>query len=350
VLGALRNRRAEEQLSAYIFLLPSILILTIFIFYPILFSLFVSLKEWSPAMGIPVTEAPFVGLDNYTRMLIEPGIERSDFYRAVKNNLYYVLGVVPTQTFLALLLAVIVNQKFLRGRTFFRTAFYFPSITSSAAISLIFLFMYQSNGLINQFLTRIIPGYKPFNWIADPRLGATGIFHLVLGWFGINIRTVGDWATTNILGLTIWDWLSGPSVALTAIMLLNIWTTLGTLMLIYLAALQDIPSYVYEAAAIDGASGRDMFWRITVPLLKPTTLFVVTTGIIGTWQVFDQVYVMSQGGPSKTTLTLAFLVWTKLRTFTTGPAAALAFILFGIIAVFTLVNRRLTGGDEGGRR
>lgn len=350
MVGAFRSRRAEDTIAAYIFLLPSLLILAIFIFYPVLFALLVSFKEWSPATGLPVTQAPTVGFQNYTRQLIEPGIDRTDFYRAVKNNLYYVIGVVPIQTFLALLVAVIVNQRFLRGRAFFRTAFYFPSITSSAAISLIFLFMYQSNGLINRFLDAIIPGYEPFNWLADPRLGATGLFHLVLGWFGINIRNVGGWATTQVAGLTVWDWLSGPSIALTAIMLLNIWTTLGTLMLIYLAALQNIPTYVYEAAAIDGASTRDVFWKITVPLLRPTTIFIVTVGLIGTWQIFDQVYVMSQGGPSKTTLTLAFLVWSKLRQFSTGQAAALAFILFGIIAVFTLINRRVTGGESGDRR
>lgn len=342
MLATWRSRRFEDLTAGYIFLAPAVLILAVFVFYPILFTLFISFRQWSPAAAVPALEAPFVGLENYANLLIEPGLDRSNFYRAVKNNLYYVLGVVPIQTFLALLLAVIVNQKLLRGRTFFRTAFYFPSITSSAAISLIFLFMYQSNGLINQFLDAIIPGYTPFNWIADPRIGATGLFHLILGAFGIDIRTAGDWATTNVLGLTLWDWLSGPSVALTAIMLLNIWTTLGTLMLIYLAALQDIPGFVYEAAAIDGASQSDMFWKITVPLLRPTTLFVVTVGIIGTWQVFDQIYVMSAGGPRNTTLTLAFLIWTKLREFTTGEAAALAFILFGIIALFTLLQQRVT--------
>jgi multiple sugar transport system permease protein len=342
MLGALRTRRAEDAVAGYIFLTPSVLILAVFIFIPILLALYVSFHTWSPASQVGLANAPFVGLENYARQISTPSIERTNFYRAVKNNLYYVLGVVPTQTFLALLLAVIVNQKFLKGRTFFRTAFYFPSITSSAAISLIFLYMYQSNGLINQVIDRVIPGYTPFNWIADPQLGATGLIHLVLRQFGLNIRTAGDWATTQMLGLTAWDWISGPSVAMTAIMLLNIWTTLGTLMLIYLAALQDVPGYVYEAAAIDGASNSDMFWKITVPLLRPTTLFVVTVGIIGTWQIFDQVYVMSAGGPQNTTLTLAFLIWTRMRDFSTGLAAALAFILFGIIMVFTLIQRRIT--------
>lgn len=343
LLDVLRSRRAEDTIAGYLFLTPSVLILAIFIFLPIFFALYVSFHEWSPASSVPITEARFVGLENYARQVSEPGIERTNFYRAVKNNLYYVLGVVPAQTFLSLLLAVIVNQKFLKGRTFFRTAFYFPSITSSAALSLIFLFMYQSNGLINLFLDRVVPGYEPFNWIADPQLGAAGLFHLLLRPFGLTIRTAGEWATQSVLGLTVWDWLSGPSVALTAIMLLNIWSTLGTLMLIYLAALQDIPRYVYEAAAIDGASSRDLFWKITVPLLRPTTIFIVTVGLIGTWQVFDQVYVMSAGGPQNTTLTLAFLVFQRLRDFSTGLAAALAFILFGIIMLFTLLQRRVTG-------
>ncbi len=343
---AFGTAKTEDTVAGYLFLAPSILILTVFVFIPILIALFVSFTNWSPASPVPLFQAQGVGIENYKDILVDSGITRSDFYRALKNNFYYVLGVVPIQTFLALLVAVIVNQKYLKGRTFFRTAFYFPSITSSAALSLIFLYMYQSNGLINQFIAAVIPGYKPFNWIADPQLGATGLFHLILGAVGININSVGSWATTDILGLTAWDWLSGPSIALVAIMLLNIWSTLGTLMLIYLAALQNIPGSVYEAAAIDGATNRDLFWKITVPLLRPTTLFVVTVGLIGTWQVFDQVYVMPQGGPRKTTLTLAFLVWSKLKEFGTGGAAALAFILFVIIGIFTLLQRRVTDPES----
>lgn len=334
--------KSQDTIAGYLFLAPSILILTVFVFIPILIAFFVSFTSWSPASPLPLTQAEIIGTENYTNILIDPGIERTDFFRAVKNNIYYVLGVVPVQTFLALVVAVVVNQRFLKGRAFFRTAFYFPSITSSAALSLIFLYMYQSNGLINQAIAAVIPGYEPFNWIADPALGATGLFHLILQALGLNINTVGSWATSNIMGLTAWDWLSGPSVALTAIMLLNIWSTIGTLMLIYLAALQNIPGSVYEAASIDGANERDMFWQITVPLLRPTTLFVVTVGLIGTWQVFDQVYVMSAGGPRKTTLTVAFLIWTKLREFGTGGAAALAFILFIIIGIFTILQRRVT--------
>lgn len=337
--------KSQDTLAGYLFLAPSILILTVFVFIPILIALFVSFTNWSPASPLPLPQAEIIGVENYKDILIDPGIQRTDFFRALKNNIYYVLGVVPIQSFLALVVAVVVNQRFLKGRTFFRTAFYFPSITSSAALSLIFLYMYQSNGLINQFIAAIVPGYEPFNWIADPTLGATGLFHLILQPLGLNINTVGSWATTDIMGLTAWDWLSGPSVALVAIMLLNIWSTIGTLMLIYLAALQNIPGSVYEAASIDGASEQDMFWKITVPLLRPTTLFVVTVGLIGTWQVFDQVYVMSAGGPRKTTLTVAFLIWTKLREFGTGGAAALAFILFIIIGIFTILQRRVTERD-----
>jgi multiple sugar transport system permease protein len=334
--------KAQDTIAGYLFLAPSILILTVFVFIPILIALFVSFTSWSPASPLPLSQAPLVGIENYKDILVDPGIQRADFFRAVKNNLYYVLGVVPVQTFLALVVAVIVNQRFLKGRTFFRTAFYFPSITSSAALSLIFLYMYQSNGLINQAIAAVVPGYEPFNWIADPNLGATGLIHLILNAIGININNAGSWATTDFMGLTLWDWLSGPSVALVAIMLLNIWSTMGTLMLIYLAALQNVPTSVYEAASIDGASEQDMFWKITVPLLRPTTLFVVTVGLIGTWQIFDQVYVMSAGGPRKTTLTVAFLIWTKLEEFSTGGAAALAFILFFIIGVFTLLQRFVT--------
>ena len=143
--------------------------------------------------------------------------------------------------------------------------------------------------------------------------------------------------------LTLWDWISGPSVAMFTIMILNTWTTIGTMMIIYLAALQNIPGSVYEAAAIDGASGWQIFRRITVPLLTPTTFFVVTLGLIGTFQVFDQVFVITSGGPAFTTMTIAYIVYENgFRQSSMGLAAATALLLFVIIFVFMLIQRRIT--------
>jgi multiple sugar transport system permease protein len=152
---------------------------------------------------------------------------------------------------------------------------------------------------------------------------------------------------TEVLGLTIWDWISGPSVALTAIMLMNTWVTLGTMMVIFLAALQDIPDFVYEAGQIDGANGWQIFTNITLPLLRPTMFFVITLGLLGTYQVFDQIYVMTAGGPAKTTLTMAYIVYRNgFRNSEMGLGLATAILLFIIIFVLTLIQRRITKSEE----
>lgn len=280
-----------------------------------------------------------VGLENYSKLLLEDGTRQRDFFTALKNTVYFVLGVVPAQTVLALLLAVIVNQKWLRAKGFFRTAFYFPSITSSVVISIIFMWMFTQSGLVNTIIGLLFPNYQAVTWLDD----SNGLFHNFLGLFGITRTTVGDWAGTRLAGLTLWEWISGPSVTMFTIMMLNTWTTIGTLMVIYLAALQNIPSSVYEAAAIDGANGWQQFRMITVPLLTPTTFFVVTLGLIGTFQVFDQIFVISSGGPAKTTLTVAYIVYTNgFKNSEMGLAAATALILFAIIFTFTLLQRRIT--------
>lgn len=280
-----------------------------------------------------------VGMENYTDLLARQGLAQRDFFLALKNTLYFVLGVVPTQTILALLLAVIVNQKWLRFRGAFRTAFYFPSVTSSVVISIIFMWMFTRSGIVNLALSWLIPNYQPVTWLDD----ANGLIHNFLGLFGVTNDTVGAWANNRFAGITLWDWLSGPSVTMTTIMILNTWTTIGTMMVIYLAALQNIPSQVYEAAQIDGANARQTFFGITVPLLAPTTFFIVTLGLIGTFQVFDQIFVISSGGPAKTTLTIAYIVYENgFKNSRMGLAAATALILFVIIFVFTLIQRFFT--------
>jgi multiple sugar transport system permease protein len=280
-----------------------------------------------------------VGLDNYRKLLFETGIPQRDFFLSLKNTLYFVLGVVPVQTILALCLAVILNQGWLRFRSAFRTAFYFPSVTSSVVISIIFMWMFTRSGIINTALQWIIPNYQAITWLDD----ASGLIHNFLGWFGLNRDTMGEWWQQRFAGLTFWDWISGPSVTMSTIMILNTWTTVGTLMVIYLAALQNIPSQVYEAAQIDGATAWQTFTRITVPLLAPTTFFVVTLGLIGTFQVFDQIFVISSGGPAKTTLTIAYIVYENgFKNSQMGLAAATALILFVIIFIFTMIQRFFT--------
>jgi len=185
------------------------------------------------------------------------------------------------------------------------------------------------------------------NWFNDPR----GIIHVVLAWFGLNTAPSGL-TSGGFLGVTWWDWLSGPSLAMSAFIVMAVFTTSGTFMLLFIAALQQINSEVQEAAMMDGANGFERFRLITVPMLKPTIFTVVTLGLIGTWQVFDQIYTGTQGGPAKTTLTPAYLSFNAaFNNGRWGQGAAIAFILFFIIIFFAAVQRwTLRDKDEAAQR
>ncbi|MDX3871222.1 carbohydrate ABC transporter permease [Streptomyces europaeiscabiei] len=312
-----------------------IVVLGLFLVVPIVMALWVSLSDWN-GQGSPFSSGVhFDGAENYEQILTEPGLAQSDFITSLRNNAYYVLFVVPLQTALALGLALLVNGKRLKGKGFFRTAYYFPSVTSSVAISVVFLFIFSSSGVVNSLLAKI--GVDGPAWFADPR----GIIHLALGALGVNTDAPPSaLADTSVGGLSLWEWLAGPSVAMTAIITLVVWTTAGTFMLMFLAALQDIPLEVEEAAEIDGTGRWQRFRHVTLPMLKPTLFLVLTLGLIGTWQVFDQIYVMSKGAPAKTTLTPAFLSYQSSFTDNEwGQGSAIAFILFAIIVAMTLLQR-----------
>ena len=340
--SGIKEQDRQDAIAGWLFMTPTLISFTVFLVVPILFAVWYSLTNWN---GInPPAQATFVGLQNYKAILFEGGIRQADFFKALKNTTYFALGVVPLQTALALLLASVVNQRMLNYKSFFRTAYYFPSITSSIAISMIFLFLYQKGGLINGVLETVTFGlWEPIAWMNDSR----GLIHIVMEWFGVTLATGPDFLRAKLLGLTVYDWISGPSVTLTAIMLMNTWTTIGTLMIVFLAALQDIPGHVYEAAQMDGASGWFTFSRITLPLLRPTLFFVITLGLIGTYQVFDQIYVMSSGGPAKSTLTMAYMVYRNgFRNSEMGLGLATALLLFVIIFILTTIQRRITEGRE----
>lgn len=340
-VATLADRKRQEAITGYTFLAPALIIFLVFLIIPIVAAVIISFTDWNGTT--PLFQAgsfQYVGLQNYADLLVQEGIRQRDFFKAVQNTTYYVLGVVPTQTVLALILAVILNQRWLKARGFFRTAFYFPSITSSVVISLIFMWMFTRGGLVNTAIQGLFPNYQFVNWLDDP----SGVIHLLLETLGVDRRSVGDWASTRIAGLTLWDWISGPSVTMLTIMILNIWTTIGTMMVIFLAALQNIPAHLYEAAAIDGANAWQIFRKVTVPMLRPTIFFVVTLGLIGTFQVFDQIFVISSGGPAKTTLTIAYMVYVNgFDRSAMGLAAATAIVLFLIIFVFTILQRQIVG-------
>ncbi|GAA5044529.1 multiple sugar transport system permease protein [Thermocatellispora tengchongensis] len=341
-----RPGAGRENAAGWLFVAPVVVILGLFMVLPILMALWVSLTAWN-GQGSPFRAGvEVVGAQNYTRLFTEDSLARQDFMTSVRNNAYYVAFVVPLQTALALFLALVVNNRMLRGKTFFRTAFYFPSVTSSVAISVVFLFVFANSGAVNGLLGLF--GVSGPQWFSDSR----GVLHLLLSGLGIADIDAPPAALTSggPFGLTWWDWLSGPSVAMCSIIALVVWTTSGTFMLMFLAALQDIPVQLEEASKLDGAGRWQRFRYVTLPMLRPTLFLVLTLGLIGTWQVFDQIYVMSQGDPAKTTLTPAYLSYrTAFRDFDYGSGAAISFVLFLIIVLLTLAQRWLLRGRGGGR-
>lgn len=331
--GRASGLRRGEAAAGWLFTAPVIAILGVFLLVPVLMALWVSMSDWA-GRGSPLSgSVSFVGAENYSAVVADGGLATKDFGTALRNNAWYVLLVVPLQTALALFLAVLVNRAVLRGRGFFRTAYYFPSVTSSVAITVLWLFLFSASGAVNDVLSWF--GINGPNWFNDPR----GILQLLLGVFGVDSGP-GALTQSGALGISWWDWLAGPSVAMSAFILMAVFTTSGTFMLIFLAGLQNLGADVDEAAMMDGASGWQRFWRITLPQLRPTLFTVLTLGLIGCWQVFDQIYTGTQGAPSKTTLTPAFLSYqTAFRNQEWGQGAAIAFILFVIIVVFTLLQR-----------
>jgi multiple sugar transport system permease protein len=278
------------------FMLPTILVLGTFVVLPILYAVFLSLQKVQLLGGV---EYEFIGLRNFTRL-----VEDERVWIALRNTAEYVVIVVPTQTVLALILAVTLNSG-IRGKNWWRILYFLPTVTSSAVLTLIFMWIYNTDGLLNDFLASI--------------------------------------------GLPTYNWLGDPAVVLKGIMLMNIWSTAPFYMVIYLAALQDIPQTLYEAAELDGANGWQKFIHITIPLLKPVTFFVVAIGVIGTFQLFDQSYIFSggTGGPNNATLTVVLLIYQAVfRNLQMGYAAAIAFLLAAVIITITLIQRQLFGGER----
>ncbi|HXI80138.1 MAG TPA: sugar ABC transporter permease [Verrucomicrobiae bacterium] len=292
----------SEALAGYAFVAIPMVLFFVLNIGSILYALFISVFQWNIRSGA----GAFIGIQNYQNVFKDP-----IFIRAIQNSLYYAIVWVPLTMAVGLFLAVLVNQK-LRGRTFFRAAFYFPAIASSAAVTVLWIFLAAPDGL--------------FNGIRGA-LGLNPIFQL-LG-FGPNQNWMGDSHT-----------------ALNSVILLNAWTTSGTFMLFYLASLQTIPGEVYEAAAIDGAGSWQMFWKITFPLLRPGHYFVATVAVIGALQLFDQVRIGggTTGDPANALMTVVLYLYNlAFYKFDFDRAAAVGLILFVIIFTITLIQRRLFG-------
>jgi multiple sugar transport system permease protein len=294
--------RRSEWLAGYAFIAIPMALFLILNIGSLLYAVFISVFQWNIRSGA----GKFIGLQNYQNALTDP-----IFHRAIQNSLYYAVVWVPLTMAVGLFLAVLVNQK-LRGRTFFRAAFYFPAIASSAAITILWIFLAAPDGFFNELRAA---------------LGLNPLFQL-LG-FGPSQNWIGDAKT-----------------ALNSIVILNAWTTSGTFMLFYLASLQTISGEIYDAAAIDGAGSWQMFRRITFPLLKPGHYFVATVAVIGALQLFDQAAIAggSGGDPANSLMTVVLYLYNQAFTkFDFDYAAAVGLILFLIIFTITVIQRRLFG-------
>lgn len=293
------SKTQRETLDGWLFMLPTLLLSGIFLIIPIILSFYLSFREYSLFDGNLITGGRFVGLSNYTEALRDPS-----FLNSLKNVLYYTLLMVPSTIALSLGLALVANSK-LRGKTFFRIIYYLPAITSIVAISVIFLFVFKLDGAIN----------------------------VVLGMFGINPIS----------------WFFDSKYALPSIAAMGVWMASGFYMIIFLAGLQDIPSSYYEAAKIDGANFLQNFLFITLPCLKGKIFFVIVSLLIGAFQLFDQVFIISggSGGPGESTMTVILKVYqTAFRDLRFGYASSMAFILLVVILAVTLVQKKLFEGDE----
>jgi multiple sugar transport system permease protein len=328
--------RRQERWAGWLFVLPALAILVIFLVVPIGLAFYVSLTRWDGLSSPFGGGARFVGFDNYKSLLTVDNLTRQNFATSIRNNFYFVLFVVPLQTALALFLAVLLNNKFLKGRSYFRTAFFFPSVTSSIATTLVFLFLFSGSGAINQLLGYV--GIHGPNWTADSR----GVFHQAVRVVGVD--SAPAWAQHEFFNLSWWDWLSGPSIAMCVIITLVVWTTSGTFMLMFLAGLQNVNEEVLEASEVDGATAWQRFRLVTLPMLRPTLILVLTLGLISTWQVFDQIYLT---GNNPATITPAYLSYNQsFQNSAFGVGAAIAFLLFALIILLAALQRRLVGTGE----
>ena len=290
----------ERQVAraGWLFLAPALILIGLFFFLPAAAALVLSITDFDIYALADIDNARVVGMSNYARAIDHPL-----FWTALKNTFYFALGCGPLTVLVALIAALLVNAPLTRFRTFFRTAYFIPFVTTLVAVAIVWRYLYH-------------PQYGLLNYA----LGAVGIPRV--------------------------DWLGDPRFAMPAIILLAVWKNFGYNMLIFIAGLQAIPEELYEAAHLDGASAVQRFRHVTVPMLGPTLLFVSVITMIGYFQLFAEPYVMTQGGPLRATTSVVLLMYEEgFRWWRMGYAAALAFVLFAIILLATLLQLRLRGKE-----
>ena len=271
-----------------IFLLPSLIGMTVFVIIPIISSLGLSFTKWDL-----IGDIQWVGLANYSRVIKDPNI-----HGALFHTLQFIAGYLPSVMIISLGVAMLLNQK-LKGVVFFRALYFIPVITSWVAVSMI------------------------WKWLLNPEYGIVNYLLSLIGIAGPGWLVDADWAMSGVI-------------------LTSVWKDIGFITVIYLAGLQEIPDHLYEAAAIDGVNGWQKFRHITWPMLSSTTFFVVTISLINSFQVFDQVWVMTEGGPAGATSVMVQQIYLNaFRYYKIGYASAISWVLFIIIFAFTFAQNRM---------
>jgi multiple sugar transport system permease protein len=280
--------------AAWLFLAPALVVIGVFFFVPVVAAFALSVTDYDLYAIANPANAQFVGLANYAQLIRTPL-----FWTALRNTFYFAAVGAPLSLLVALVAALLVNAKLVRFKGFFRAAYFAPFVTTLVAVAIVWKYLYQPQyGLINAALAKL--GIGPIDWLGDPH-----------------------WA-------------------MPAIILLAVWRNFGYNMLIFIAGLQRIPMQLYEAAELDGAGAWARFRHITLPLLAPTFVFVGVITAIGYFQLFSEPYVMTGGGPLKSTLSMVLYMYEEgFRWWRLGSAAAIAFVLFAVILACTLLQLRV---------
>ncbi|MGE5401969.1 MAG: carbohydrate ABC transporter permease [Ignavibacteriales bacterium] len=280
--------------AAYLFLAPALLSIFIFFFLPVIAAFVISFTDFDIYGLSSFANVRFTGFRNYIRIFGEPL-----FWRALQNTFYFVIGAGPLSIAVSLGTALLLNSRLVKLKGMFRMFYFIPVVTTLVAVAIVWRFIYH------------------------PRFG---VLNYLLGFAGINPI----------------DWLGDPAWAMPAIILMAVWKNFGYNMIIFIAGLQNIPGYLYEAAMLEGAGFWQQFRHITIPMLAPTTIFVGIITMIGYFQLFAEPYVMTQGGPLNRTLSIVQYMYQEgFRWWNMGYSAALAFVLFFIIFIITVVQLRL---------
>ncbi len=293
------NNKRFNISAAYFFLAPALVTIFIFFLVPVLAAFLISFTDFDIYSLGNFQYARFVGLRNYIQIFNDPL-----FWTSLKNTFYFVCVGGPLSIAVSLGAAMLVNSKLVKFSGFFRLVYFIPVVTSLVAVSIVWRFIYHPHfGMLNYFL--------------------------------------------RLIGIGGVDWLGDPHWAMPAIILMAVWKNFGYNMIIFIAGLQNIPEDLYEAASIEGASGWHQFKSITLPMLAPTTLFVAIITIIGYFQLFAEPYIMTQGGPLNSTLSIVLYMYQEgFRWWNMGYSAALAFILFFIILVVSLIQLKIKRESE----